>query len=124
MRVLFVLKEVGLTEPLGVMYLSSSLRQAGHQTKSVQFERVMNPFSIIRDYKPEVIAYSVTTGFHSYFIELNREIKEKYPGFISLFGGPHPTFFPEIINDDGVDAICVGEGERAVVDLANSLDCG
>lgn len=124
MRVLFVLKEVGLTEPLGVMYLSSSLRQAGHQTKSVQFERVMNPFSIIRDYKPEVIAYSVTTGFHSYFIELNREIKEKYPGFISLFGGPHPTFFPEIINDDGVDAICVGEGERAVVDLANSLDGG
>jgi radical SAM superfamily enzyme YgiQ (UPF0313 family) len=43
---------------------------------------------------------------------------------LSVFGGPHPTFFPEMINEEGVDGVCVGEGEGAIVDLANSLDNG
>jgi len=28
-------------------------------------------------------------------------------------GGPHPTFFPDVIKEDGLDYICVGEGDGA-----------
>lgn len=124
MKVLFVLKGVGLTEPLGVMYLSSALKESGHQTFAIQFEKEINPFKKIAIIKPDIVAYSITTGFHKYYLALNKEIKQRFPDIITLFGGPHPTFFPEIIDNPYVDAICIGEGERAIVDFANSLDGG
>src|SRR5690606_19488126 len=42
----------------------------------------------------------------------------------SIFGGPHPTFFPEMIEEPGVEGLCVGVGEGPIVDLANSLGNG
>jgi hypothetical protein len=29
-----------------------------------------------------------------------------YPRLVVLAGGPHPTFFPEFITEDCIDAIC------------------
>lgn len=124
LKVLFVLKEVGLTEPLGVMYLSSALKESGHKTFAIQFEKERNPFKKIAILKPDIVAYSITTGFHRYYLALNKEIKQRFPNIITLFGGPHPTFFPEIIDEPYVDAICIGEGERASVDFANTLENG
>ncbi|MCD6289013.1 MAG: radical SAM protein, partial [Anaerolineae bacterium] len=34
------------------------------------------------------------------------------------------TFFPEMISEPGVDGVCIGEGEGALVDLANALSNG
>ena len=45
---------------------------------------------------------------------------EKAP--FSVFGGPHPTFFPDMIEEPGVDGICIGEGEGPIADLANTLN--
>ena len=42
----------------------------------------------------------------------------------SVFGGPHPTFFPEMIEKEGVDAVCIGEGEYAMLELMNRLEQG
>ena len=53
---------------------------------------------------------------------LAKILKEKNPKLITLFGGPHPTFYPGIINEPEVDAICRGEGEYAMLDLADSID--
>ncbi|MGQ9707126.1 MAG: B12-binding domain-containing radical SAM protein [bacterium] len=124
MKVLFVLKEVGLTEPLGIMYLSSALKKAGHRTYAIQFEKERNPLSKISMLKPDIIAYSITTGFHKYYLELNREIKQRFKNIITIFGGPHPTFFPEIIDNPFIDAICIGEGEEAIVDFVNTFEEG
>ena len=38
-----------------------------------------------------------------------------------VWGGPHPTFFPEKCFDM-CDLICVGEAEEALVELANTMD--
>jgi len=54
---------------------------------------------------------------------MNRRIKAALPVF-SAFGGSHATFFPEMIEEDGVDGVCRGEGEGALIDLADSLDKG
>ena len=43
---------------------------------------------------------------------------------LTVFGGPHPTFFPKLIEHPAVDVICRGEGEQAIVEMANKINAG
>ena len=78
----------------------------------------------IKEYKPDVLAYSVMTGEHIYHIELNQMVKSHYNNAFSVFGGPHPTYCPEMIEKDGIDAICRGEGEIYFPELVEKLEKG
>ena len=121
MRVLFVEKQIDY-EPLGLLYLSSALRQAGHDVRlSIASEQ--DPVAAARAWKPDVVGYSVYTGSQAYYRDLNLRIKDAVD-VVSVFGGPHPTYFPEFIEEPGVDAVCIGEGEGAVLDLVQALDKG
>jgi anaerobic magnesium-protoporphyrin IX monomethyl ester cyclase len=121
MRILFVEKQIDY-EPLGLLYLSSVLRQAGHEVRlSVASEQ--DPVAVARDWRPDVVGYSVYTGSQTYYRDLNLEIKE-VAEVISVFGGPHPTYFPEFVEEPGVDGICIGEGEGAILDLVEAVEVG
>jgi radical SAM superfamily enzyme YgiQ (UPF0313 family) len=39
-------------------------------------------------------------------------------------GGPHPTFYHEFIKEDYLDAICLGEGEGAILELVEAYKNG
>jgi len=39
-------------------------------------------------------------------------------------GGPHPTAVPEVIKEEGVDVVCRGEGEFALLELAEAMQTG
>ncbi|MEJ2745079.1 MAG: radical SAM protein, partial [bacterium] len=124
MKILFISDaarnySVGGFEPLGIMYLSTPLTQAGHQVNICGVsDREIKKHMIF--FKPDIIAYSATTGAHKLLLDINRTIKKEYHIF-SVFGGPHPTFFPHMIEEEGVDAICIGEGETAFLELVNKL---
>lgn len=118
MRVLFVLDQIDY-EPQGIMQLSSVLKAVGHEAR-LAVASLEDPLRVAREYQPGILAYSVITGSQQYYLALNRRLKEVISAF-SVFGGPHPTFFPEMIAAEGVDGICIGEGEGAIVDLANAL---
>ena len=92
MRVLFVAKEFDV-EPLGIMYLSSILKEAGHQ---VDVATAKDVFPVMERFKPHIVGFSVMTGSQNLFIRLSQEIKEKFK-VLSIMGGPHPTFFPEVV---------------------------
>lgn len=119
MRVLFVTKKFDV-EPLGIMYLSAVLQKDGHQVDIATDEDV---FAEMERFKPHIVAFSVMTGDQNFFVSLNREVKENF-NVVSIMGGPHPTFFPEVIEEPGLDMICIGEGEGAMVDLANRMERG
>jgi radical SAM superfamily enzyme YgiQ (UPF0313 family) len=122
MRILFIFKEIGLTEPLGVPYLSASLKNAGHTTKAIQINKTPDYIGEIEDFSPHILAYSFSTGFQRYILDINRRIKRRLPDALSVLGGPHSTFFPNIIKEEGVDVVCRGEGEEAMVELANAVE--
>ncbi len=121
MRVLFILKQVDY-EPQGILHLSSVLRDAGHDV-SLCIVNQQDPIDAVSEVRPGMVGYSVTTGLQHYYLQLNRQIKQRFDVF-SVFGGPHPTFFPEMIEEEGVDGICIGEGEGAMLDLAAAMDNG
>jgi anaerobic magnesium-protoporphyrin IX monomethyl ester cyclase len=121
MRILFVEKQIDY-EPLGVLYLSSVLRQAGHEVR-LAIASDQDPVAVARDWHPDVLAYSVYTGSQTYYRDLNQRIRAVVD-VLSVFGGPHPTYFPEFVQEPGVDAVCLGEGEEAILDLVEALEHG
>ena len=120
LRVLFVERELSY-EPQGIMSMSAVLKQAGHDV-ALTVESMEDPVAYAAEYQPDIVGYSVMTGSQRAFFDLNLQIRQavnpareaagKKPVF-SAFGGPHPTFFPEMITEPGVDGICIGEGEGA-----------
>ena len=120
MKILFI-TEVSSGETLGIMSIISLLNKRHTCKVIIEKNYGKKIFLEIKRFSPEIVCYSVTTGFHKHFIELNKKIK-KIQNVFSVFGGPHPTFFPEMINEEGVDAICIGEGEYAMLELVDKLE--
>ncbi|MGE5602073.1 MAG: B12-binding domain-containing radical SAM protein, partial [Nitrososphaerales archaeon] len=130
-RILFVAKELSY-EPQGVMSLAAVLKQAGHEvalTVATEEDSVARAVSC----QPDILAYSVLTGSQGGYLALNERLRAALapvrsaagkPPVLSVFGGPHPTFFPQLIEEPGVDGVCRGEGEGALLDLADSLALG
>jgi anaerobic magnesium-protoporphyrin IX monomethyl ester cyclase len=127
LRVLFIAQQIDY-EPQGIMHLSSALKEAGHQVE-LAVGAHHDPLAVAREFQPDVAAYSVITGSQRYYLAMNQRLKAELlrhsdRGVFSVFGGPHPTFFPEMVHEEGVDGICRGEGEEAMVDLVNGLAAG
>jgi radical SAM superfamily enzyme YgiQ (UPF0313 family) len=121
-RVLFITQQIDY-EPQGIMHISSALKEAGHDVE-LAVGTHHDPVAVAREFQPNVAAYSVITGSQRYYLEMNSKLKAEQPDLFSVFGGPHPTFFPEMIHEAGVDGLCRGEGEEAMVDLVNGLAGG
>jgi len=122
MRVLFITQQIDY-EPQGIMHLSSALKAAGHQVE-LAVAAHHDPIAVARAFRPDVAAYSVITGSQRTYLAVNRRLKAEVPGVFSVFGGPHPTFFPEMVREEGVDGLCRGEGEEALVELVDALESG
>lgn len=118
MKVLFVVEPFQV-EPLGVAYLASSLKKKGYEVDQVRADD--NILEEVAKYEPDVVAYSVTTGKHEKFLEINNRIKEHFR-VLSVFGGSHPTYFPEMVEERGVDVVIRGEADKSFPELLNSLE--
>lgn len=121
-KILWVEKQIDY-EPQGIMSMSAVLKEAGHDV-ALTIAAQEDPVQVAKAVQPDIVGYSVMTGSQNYYFNLNNAIREALDGkkVMSVFGGPHPTFFPEMIRQEGVDGLCVGEGEGPMVDLANALD--
>jgi radical SAM superfamily enzyme YgiQ (UPF0313 family) len=64
------------------------------------------------------------TGTHQWGIAIAQAVKRHLPKTLTLMGGAHPTFYPEVIQHDGLDMICRGEAEEAIVELAAAIQSG
>jgi len=124
MKVLFINKFLDkhtiYRVPLGILCLSSAIKKADHQVFICEPSKE-NVFDKIKEIKPDIIAYSLKTGFHKYYIDLNKKLKKQFD-FFSIFGGPHATFFPEMIKEEGIDCIGLGECDEAFIDLLDRLE--
>jgi len=114
MKLLFIIENY-IIDPLGIAYLSSYLKQAGHEVE------IAHPDETELFTSADILCYSVTTDKASYYQKLNLAIKGR-KNQLSLFGGPHCTFFPQMASEAGVDVLVRGEGFEAIVDIANTLE--
>jgi anaerobic magnesium-protoporphyrin IX monomethyl ester cyclase len=74
----------------------------------------------IENFNPDFIAVSCTETTFLRAIKLIDQTRHK--NIKNIFGGVFPTFAPELVMSyKNVDMVCVGEGENAIIDLANSI---
>lgn len=121
MNVLFLTND-DLTQPLSIGYLSSVLLRDGHCTELTSLRNTARQKKLLTEFKPDILALSLVTGRHTLFLDIVRQIKQECPGITVLAGGPHPTFYPEFIHEEGIDAVCRGEGEIALPALINAFE--
>lgn len=124
MRLLFVYSPSSafhIDEPLGILDLSAILKANGHQCELIIPDFEKDFLSKIKEFKPDVIGYSCIAGSEDYYLNINRFLKSRLD-FISIMGGPHPTFSPDVIEEKSLDIICRGEGDYPLLELANKFD--
>ncbi len=109
-----------LSPHFGIMYISSVLKQNGHLTDVFIEGLHKDIVKDICDAKPDIVGFTCITGEHRWVEKRVAEIK-KYLDVSIIVGGPHPTYFPEMIEMDNVDIVCRGDGEMVVLELLNKL---
>ena len=121
MKILFLSFDY-LTQPLGIASLSAALVQRGHRTEVAALHDISRQQSLLRDFKPDILCLSLVTGQHTLFLDRARRIKSELPHLLILAGGPHPTFYPECIEEPCLDAICRGEGDSALPAMIDAIE--
>ncbi len=114
-----------------VPYLHALLEREGHDVRSVYFKLTTSPSTerdvrsfvdLIGELAPDVVGFSVMSTFYMIAVRLTHLVKERTKSFV-VWGGIHPTVCPEECLEHA-DAVCVGEGEGALLDLLATLDGG
>lgn len=131
------------SENISLQALSAMLKQGGHET-TLAFDQalfddknyLMMPWlarlfdhrdvvlAQVERSRPQLVAFSVLTPTYQWALDMARAIKARMDVPI-LFGGIHPSTLPEqVIANDCVDIICLGEGDHAILELCDSIQAG
>jgi len=103
----FALITFGNEESYGLIFVGGELLLYNQTIK--YFDAEQNDVEeLILFWNPDYICFSPMTVFYSKSLQIARNLKRHIPNITSIFGGHHPTSFPEIIKDDGVDIVVVG----------------
>jgi anaerobic magnesium-protoporphyrin IX monomethyl ester cyclase len=120
MKILFVIYELDFADHIAISYLSSIAKARGHETY-LCILKDHDLSNIVENVRPDIIAYSANIYGFDELVEAHKFSKRKY-SFISIMGGPHPTFNPDTFLHSEVDAYCVGEGEFAFRDFLERIE--
>ena len=122
-RILFGMRDDGqMTEPMNLMLLSALAKKHFDVETGLWVMERDDLAETLKEFRPDIVAFSGITGSHKYYIEAARRIKKIDGGIKVVAGGPHFTFFPgEILRHDCIDALCVGEGDDAWVEWLGAI---
>jgi radical SAM superfamily enzyme YgiQ (UPF0313 family) len=124
--------------PLGIMYLLTILKQCGHKAKLFDMTfygldvdknfyrtRAKNLNFRELDLTPYGVTYKRSTQEQVTKEMLAGMVKEKFPQIRTVFGGVFCMTDPEYVhNHPSVDAVCIGEAEKALPELLRNLESG
>ena len=113
----------------GLASISAVLKQGGHDVKLLHLLNLHTE----EDYKRrlreagefDIVGFSIRTTAFPDCIEYIKWTKELCPDVFIVCGSYHPTLVPdEVLAVDGVDCVCVGDGEYAELELCDKMRDG
>lgn len=115
-----------LDEPLGLMYLASSLKQNGHDVRITNLAGKGHNWRDSIQLDADIYGIQLYTPTSHIGIEISKFIKERTNGVYLIAGGAHPSSSQEIAREltKYFTYVIMGEGEEGIVDIANSIRNG
>lgn len=108
----------------GLYYICGALKASGHEYEVIAGSDFAVATAKVRAFNPSVIGFPCFTGIHKDVLKMAAFLKKEFPQKKILLGGIHPTLFSQIIEDENVDFICRGEGEKPICELLDAMDSG
>lgn len=112
---------------LGPAFLAATLRRHGHEASLFRVGATMDAdevAAVVRARAPGLIGISATTRQWLRTRALAAALRSRSDVPVVL-GGLHATFAPaEVLRHEGIDFVCLGEGEAALLDLVTGLEAG
>jgi anaerobic magnesium-protoporphyrin IX monomethyl ester cyclase len=115
--------------PLGLSYVAAALEKAGFEVQMLDNYLQNKPLGevqqIVKKLNPEVVGITCGSATYRKCIETAAAIKQVLPKCKIVAGGWHPSYVPDsILEHPEIDYVIMGEGERAMVELATYLTKG
>ncbi|MCL2221212.1 MAG: B12-binding domain-containing radical SAM protein [Oscillospiraceae bacterium] len=107
----------------GLASLSAVLKKDGHNV-SLYHQTYMPDrrefIDTIRKHSPDIIGISIRTSAFPFAKEMIGWLNDELPDICVMAGMYHASLAPqEVIDVEGVDAVCIGEGEYVCLDFVN-----
>lgn len=96
--------------------LSAYLKKNGIETHYINKGNFSKTIAQLKKISPDLLLYSSYSSGIPAFIKFDKIVKDTL-GIKSIIGGPGPTFDSNIITGSSIDALCIGEGEYALVEF-------
>lgn len=126
MNNLFIKRGYPDTIALGISYISSALKQKGNTTELLYYTRAISISNIIKkiEKEPQLFAVSITHVLDYLFVcPLLKKLKKIYPKIKIILGGAYTTLSAEeVIKNNDIDAVCIGEGEVAIPEYVKQVE--
>src|SRR3990170_2983986 len=115
--------------PLGLAYVAAALEKAGFQVEILDNYQLKKPIDYvkleIKRLDPEIVGITCSSVTYQRCLETARAVKETLPSCKIVVGGWHPSYMPEsMLQHPEIDYVVMGEGERAMVELATHIAQG
>ena len=111
--------------PLGLAYIAATLEAKGYSVRILDLN--IQPHSdttieaYLKDQQPKIVGFTCLTPFYTNVLTLARIAKESINTII-IVGGAHATALPEdMLNQDVIDYVVLGEGEKVMAELSQAL---
>jgi anaerobic magnesium-protoporphyrin IX monomethyl ester cyclase len=119
----------GKLPPLGLAFVAASLEKAGYQAAILDNYNLKKPIEEVKQelkrLEPEIVGITCGSVTYRRCIETAQAVKEMFPFCTVVVGGWQPTYMPEsLLEYPEIDYLVMGEGEQAMVQLANGLTKG
>jgi radical SAM superfamily enzyme YgiQ (UPF0313 family) len=111
---------------LGVGYLATALRRAGHRVSLLHADRTQMSEAAFVDHvlaaRPDVLGLTVVTMAYTAVRRICAALRARGYGGSIVLGGPHATALPELaLRETGAAAVITGEGETSTPALVAAL---
>ncbi len=111
--------------PMGILLVGSLLKKNGYDVKIIDgavLKRYCIPEiekNILSSDRTLYVGLSVMTSQILPALDISGYVKKKFPDVKIVWGGIHPTLFPEqTLKEDCIDVVVIGEGEKTALELA------
>ena len=108
---------------LGIAYIASYLRENGVDVRIVDMKPMgFGADDVVREaeeFNPDIIGFTASTVQINPAFQIAEKLKQRFPEKRIVFGGVHPTIFPDdVLKCGNVDMVVRGEGEITMTEIA------